>query len=279
MGSGFVGPFKDLLPVIKNNPVSLPLIQLLRSPVDFLIGYHVMFSILIAFGFQFLLERTNSSQRRKQIALVLIVIVFSAMAVPNTMWYNRIETNINDSRNSFRDLYKENPELVDFYHKIASEKGDYRVLILPMLRYLNPLENKFQHARPWSDDPLSLWSPKQKIEVLRVNPSVQEETNYFAKSLSDYNLGEILYYLNLFDVKYIVLRSNVQAPSWVLSSGWSYSNDRYGLQSRILDSHKDLFEHTFSGNVIDVYKFRDFKDRKITAIDESNQIPAVYKVP
>ena len=43
-----------------------------------------------------------------------------------------------------------------------------------------------------------LWSPKQKIEVLRVNPSVQEETNYFAKSLSDYNLGEILYYLNLF---------------------------------------------------------------------------------
>ena len=86
--------------------------------------------------------------------------------------------------------------------------------------------------------------------------------------------------MDTFNVKYIVMRNDVEAPLWALTSGWTYSIDQKELQQRIFDAHPDLFEPVFAGELIDVYKYRHYDDQKISVIEtESRKINGIDNTP
>jgi hypothetical protein len=266
LASGTFGPLSNLFIYLIENDVYPVFFQLLRSPVGFLTGYHILISILLIFGLRLILNFFKTQRSNTIVQASLTIAFLLAVIIPHTVWFTSIDENISDESDAFPDLYKENHELLDFYHGIDSEDGNFRVLMIPPSRGAVFMANDFQRARPYAEDPLMLWSPKQAIDVVRTNPYVKEGVDRLVMGLSSQNLGEILYYLKTFNIKYIVLRNDVSAPQWSIANKINNAE-----LERLLTSHKNLFMEKKLGEYIRVYEFTRYEEDRIGTSHWSNR--------
>jgi hypothetical protein len=271
LASGTFGPLGNLFNYLVEIDVYPAFFQLFRSPVGFLSGYHIMFSILLIFGLRFILIHNKTQRFIGNIKLIIAIIFFLATLVPHTVWFTSLGNDIIAESDAFPDLYKENPEILKFYRAIDAEvDGNYRILMIPPIRGAVFMATDFQHARPYSEDPLMLWSPRQTIDVVRTNPYVKEGVDRLVMGLWSQNLGEILYYLNIYNIKYIIFRDDVMAPQWSIA-------DRIdnAVLEKFFANHTDLFMEKKIGEYLKVYEYNHYKDNRIVAISMHNSSDSI----
>ncbi|MEM2856348.1 MAG: hypothetical protein QW416_04525 [Candidatus Nitrosocaldaceae archaeon] len=237
MAAGIDGPLGNLITFAINNKFMSWYIQIFRSPVDFLIGHHIIFAILLLFGLSNIINIIKSHKLKYLILSIIVIVIL----IPHISWSKYIEADIEND--VFFNLYIENEEIVNFYKESVISRN---ILFVPPVHHVTFLPNENQHYRN-GPDPLVLWAPSNVIAAYSHAYYINDYIIELLNSIKENNIALFIHKLNLLNIEYIILRKDVIATDPIY-------NISIGEVKNMLDNNT-YFKKYLDGKSIIVYKF------------------------
>lgn len=257
-------PFRTLVLWLYHH---VPIMNLFRSPQHFILLSTITLSILIAIASSTFLSVFNSTRIKVG---MLFILFFWLHPFFSTGDLGSLKLRDRYDPGNFLDVYRIPPGYEDMISFLEKDKGDYRVLYLPMAGSPYFLGTKYQHEAQ-AGDPLVTdsprptltadfaWSPAAKIIGTILEDSIYETTDY----------QQVKDILDLLSVKYIILRKDVLPHFGHGKDTWDYETVKKYLSE--FPQLLKLKEY----DCLELYLNKTFRDRIYPSLVRSTTVGSI----